>query len=128
VTYVGIPYLDRGRDRAGLDCWGLVRLFYREELGIELPSYADAYATAEDTAAAETLFAVGRRAWTPVQTPERGDVLLFRIGRHASHVGVFLQADDFLHVLKGRAVTVERISDRLWAQNLVGAYRWTAAT
>mgnify|MGYP000125468472 CR=1 FL=1 len=40
--YVGIQFEDYGREReTGLDCWGLVRLIYREVAGIELPTYGD---------------------------------------------------------------------------------------
>ena len=34
--FLGIPYRHGGRDRKGLDCLGLVHLFYRE-LGIKVP-------------------------------------------------------------------------------------------
>lgn len=37
--YVGIRYKRRCCGWGGVDCWGLVRLFYREELGMELPVY-----------------------------------------------------------------------------------------
>ncbi len=37
--YCGLPYKRMGRDRAGLDCWGLVRLVLLEQLGRELPRY-----------------------------------------------------------------------------------------
>ena len=39
--YMRIPYLNRGRDHQGCDCWGIVRLIFKEELNVELPSYSD---------------------------------------------------------------------------------------
>lgn len=39
--YVGIPFVDKGRDFKGCDCWGLVRLVYKNELNIELPTYGE---------------------------------------------------------------------------------------
>jgi murein DD-endopeptidase len=37
--FVGIPYVAHGRDYAGADCWGLLYLFYRDVLGVQIPSY-----------------------------------------------------------------------------------------
>ena len=41
--YVGIPFVDLGRDRGGCDCWGLVRLILAERAGVALPCWATAY-------------------------------------------------------------------------------------
>lgn len=37
--YIGLEYLDLGRDMGGVDCWGLVWLTYYKELGVELPMH-----------------------------------------------------------------------------------------
>ena len=37
--YVGIPFVDLGRDRSGIDCYGLIRLLYSERLSVEMPDY-----------------------------------------------------------------------------------------
>lgn len=48
TKYVGIPFVEKGRDENGCDCWGLVRLIYKNELGIDLPDYLDCYETTND--------------------------------------------------------------------------------
>ena len=45
--YIGTPFKAFGRTMEGCDCWGLLRIVYREAFGIELPSYVSDY-TATD--------------------------------------------------------------------------------
>jgi cell wall-associated NlpC family hydrolase len=104
--YVGIPFVDGGRDMAGCDCWGLVRLVHFREAGIELPSYgeiaaADLLATARamrDGAISEP--------WTKVTGAARRamDVVLMRrlgdSGRAPVHVGIMVDARRMLHIVR----------------------------
>ena len=46
--YVGLPFEEKGRCRAGVDCWGLVRLVLAEQFALQVPSYADLYHSTSD--------------------------------------------------------------------------------
>lgn len=100
--YIGIPYSDDGRSFAGLFCWGLVDLVYREELGIVLPRYG---------VAAGTLIACSRvlaggllPPWREAIAPYRCfDIVTMRGRARPSspareyHVGVMLSARKLMH-------------------------------
>lgn len=126
--YVGLPYLDGGRDRSGLDCWGLVRLFYAEELGVELPSYGDAYSSAEELAETAAAVRRGLARWRPAPRPEPGDVALLWIRRPSlpSHVGVYLGDRRMLHAAEGSDAAIERLDSPFWARRVAGYYRHEA--
>lgn len=119
--YSGIPYLRRGRDRQGLDCWGLVRLWYRDELGLALPSFADL--DDGEAATAQELAARAREQWRQVETPEAGDVILLR--GDPLHVGVVLAPGLMLHTTrKLGASAVERYDTGRWRHRVQGFFRY----
>jgi len=122
--YVGIPYGNRGRGWDQLDCWGLVQLFYKEELGIEVPDYLWAYTSAEDHGSVALAINKNKVMWSKVEKPEYGDVLVFRIMGHPIHVGIKLDNNDFLHAFKGTQSCIERLNSLSWARRLTEVYRW----
>ena len=131
--YIGIPYKDHGASHAGVDCYGLLRLWYKEQRGVDLPDYGPNYDDAANTAGAAALmaFVIGSKEQGWWRVPEGkswqvGDALLLRVGRWACHCGIYLGAD-FLHSLKGRNSTLEALDSLTWRNNVVGAYRWTGA-
>lgn len=122
--YVGIPYADLGRDRGGCDCWGLARLVYAEELDITLPSYAGDYISAEEMQETAALIADHKaEVWHKAEDARPFDLLLFRQGRHASHIGIHVQPGLMLHVQGDDQAKIESYRTPRWSLRLTGAYR-----
>jgi len=123
-SFVGLPWLPGGRGRDGCDCWGLVCLVYREALQIELPSFDGAYVTARERRDIAAIVSSERDKmdWREVATPADFDVLLFRVGRYESHVGIACGRGMMLHASSGNLSAVERIGP-MWASRLAAIYR-----
>lgn len=122
--YVGLPYKLHGRDRTGLDCWGLVRLVYKEQQLIELPSFASEYSASTPAIAAEAI-ARCNEGWEVSETPGEGDVVLFRITGSAAHVGVLINDSEFLHAREGSDSCIEKLSSPKWKTRVEGIYKYT---
>jgi hypothetical protein len=122
--YIGLPYKENGRDETGIDCWGLARLFYKQELGIELPSYTELYSGSYDP---KVVAAINyyKDTWTKVENPQPGDLCLFSIMGEPSHVGVYIDNGSFLHSRDGKDSVVENINNPRWFNRLQGFYRYT---
>jgi len=125
--YLKVPYLDKGRDLRGWDCYGLYRFVLGQRLGIMLPSYDDAYSSANDAAAAA---AAARRivpaGWVllgPDDTPREGDGVVFRIGGEPWHCGYVIEPGIMLHARKGCGTVLESYTGILWNKRLEGTYR-----
>lgn len=120
-SYIGLPELLHGDTRGGVDCWGLACLFYREQYQILLPTY-NSYESLEDGAEIAECVELESQRWAEVKSPGPGDLLLFRLLGHPCHVGIYLEADRFLHVL-GHPVNMERLTDTGYGRRLEAAYR-----
>lgn len=117
ADYVGIPFLEHGRDRNGCDCWGLVRLVLAERFGIFMPSYADAYRSTKDARTIAATLAEQRSAWRRVSGPHfrEGDVALLEIDGLAMHVGLIVGWPWILHVQGGIDSACDRLDRPHWA-------------
>lgn len=119
--YVGIPYKLSGRDRDGLDCWGLVRLIHKEQFGNDLPSFSDHDHSHEKI---REIMAEQRENWVSTDTPKIGDVILFRVLGSPSHVGLYIGDQSFIHAKQGINSAIERYDSVYWRNRIVGFYRY----
>lgn len=137
AAYVGIPFRDHGRDRAGCDCWGLVRLVLQEQAGLDLPSFATEYAAHDDhrrVSAAITAQASGG-AWLPVVAGDEQpfDVVQMTLPVRTAagwryddplHVGVVVAPGWLLHTEESAGALLARYrDDRLLARRVTGFWR-----
>ena len=124
--YIGLPYKDNGRDTAGVDCWGLVCLFYKNEFDIDLPSYTDEYSGPYDPSVTRVIN-IYKDKWDNTTTPAEGDVLVFNIYGEPAHVGVYIGNNKFLHSREGKDVVIESLNNVKWIKRLEGIYQYKEA-
>ena len=109
-----------------VDCYSLVRDYYREEFGIELPNVArpndfwehgiDLYGKHYAKAGFQLLDLLPHD-W------QRGDVVLMAIMSEVpNHAGVIVEPGKILHHLYGRLSTIEDYKG-IWRNTTVGVYR-----
>lgn len=124
--FVGIPYLDKGRSIVGVDCWGLLRMVFRELRGIELPSYSERYVTGADRRAMARLIAGELDDWheVPAGQEQSFDGVLMREGKYPRHIGVVTQPGMLLHVEQGETSRIERYRSGILAGRIVGFFRY----
>lgn len=128
-AYVGLPFQDGGRDRAGCDCYGLARLVMAEQMGIVLPSYSGAYATVEDRKALDGLIAGNMGPWREIEpgSEKPGDALLMRLAGTESHIGIVVGRGMVLHTERGAGSVIESYRESRLRRRVVGFYRHVEA-
>ena len=124
--YIGLPFLDRGRDRHGIDCWGLVRLVMSEQFGIPLPSYATEYDSTEKPDQLAPVVDKEKKRWTKIAPGYEalGNVVVMRMLGQPIHVGLVIGDGRMLHILKGRDATHESYLSPVWKDRITGFYRY----
>ncbi len=108
----GAPYRDGGSTPTGFDCSGFVQYVFAEH-GVRLPrAVRDQYETGHAVKANQI---------------RAGDLLFFVIaGRSASHVGIAIGGDRFVHAPSSKGVVrVEQYSLPYWSKRYAGARRVT---
>ncbi|NLW56739.1 MAG: C40 family peptidase [Firmicutes bacterium] len=123
---LGIPYRHGGRDKEGIDCLGLLCLFYKK-LGINLPDhdgqeYSLDWYKKDPERFWRGLQQVGEEVSLATEPLKPLDLVYFKIGGAITHAAVMLDEHSFLHVMSGQRVHITRLT-RAWKRRLKGARR-----
>jgi len=125
--FVGLPWRPGGRDKSGVDCYGLIALAYRHVARIELDPLNGLYATAEEREDIAAIVAgeAARGPWViiPEGLERELDVLLFRCAGLQSHAGVAAGRGLMLHATAGQPSGIVRYRDGKWRPRFCGAFR-----
>lgn len=135
ADYVGLPWKVLGRDRDGLDCYGLVRLVLAEKFGLVLPALDGGWQNdmtparlwATEQFVADAVRAIcAHHGWQAVDFTDAeraGDVAQLIVHGRPIHIGLVVGRNWFLHVREGTNSAVERLDGMAWRDRLVAVYR-----
>lgn len=106
----GAPYKNGGIDPNGFDCSGFVRYVYTQH-GVPMPREV------------REQFKIGKTVDRSRLEP--GDLVFFStVAPGASHVGIMIGGDQFVHAPSERGVVrVESLSQQYWGSRYIGAKR-----
>ncbi|HYD17059.1 MAG TPA: NlpC/P60 family protein [Patescibacteria group bacterium] len=128
--YIGLPFAEHGRDRSGVDCWGLVRLALFEQYNITLPSFDTDYQRTNDALRISALVERESLQWRamPSGAERCGDVIVLRMRGLPLHVGLVLGDRQMLHVEQGIDSAIEKYTGQKWRDRIYGFYRYEPVT
>lgn len=122
--YLGLPYLNMGRDIKGLDCWGLVMIIFNNEKGIDLPDTTENYDIMWSYKGKDYFNNKYCERFIRVAVPEYMDIILIKNSKGiCNHAGVMLDSKHFIHSAEKAGVVVSNIKDEIWKNRIEGFFK-----
>lgn len=106
-----VRYVRGGHDpKTGFDCSGFTHYVYSQTYGLNLPYDAPSQ------------FRDGKTI--PRDRMRTGDLVFFHVGKHITHVGIYLDDGHFIHSPRpGKSVRVDNLDSPYWVKRFAGAKR-----
>lgn len=124
TKYLGIPFKHRGRGFDGVDCYGLLVLYYKTEFNIDLPDfwYEFNWSKTGKDIISDNYPSIAK----PVLTPEKNDIALFRVSFGCpvvNHAGIVVEPPNkILQAMKVKVI-LNDLSSPILRKHFDGYYR-----
>lgn len=122
--YLNIPFKDFGHDFSGVDCLGIVRLFFKNEFNFYIPEfeYESEWKIIKQNPIENNYAAVCEK----IKTPTRYGIVGFRMPGYfvEHHLGIILyDLDQFLHSPLNKPSCVSKLSHPVWKRSVNAFYK-----
>ena len=123
--FIGIPFVSKGRSFNGCDCYGLVKLYYKEILNIDIP---ETIITAEQPRRtfANYLNEISKN-WTAA-TPAKNVVVAMSVNAEhpnlVTHFAVMIDDKRFIDTRENMSSYLTSIDDERIKNQIKGFYKW----
>ena len=117
--YIGLPY-------EKYDCWQLICHFYKNELGITLPTFEGEYASGYDSKNVRRIYTreMANKIWPKVENGKPYNLVVLRINGENWHAGIMVSKKHMLHIQRGCNSVIERFQSAFWKNRIYGYYRY----
>ena len=124
TKYLGIPYKHRGRDFNGVDCYGLLVLFFKTEFNIDLPDfwYEVDWSKTGKNIITENYPSIAK----PVRFPKKNDVALFNVSFGCpvvNHAGIVVEPPNKILQSMKLKVVLNDLNSPILKKHFNGYYR-----
>lgn len=114
ANLVGTPY-------EKLDCWGVVKEFYRLMFSIELKSYMEGKKPIEPGDVKSLIYSKLGDFYRVTGNYEFGDIVLIKLFDIECHIGVYLGQNLFIHSARNVGCVIDKMDK--WMPRTTGFFR-----
>lgn len=121
--YLKIPYKFNGRAFDGVDCWGLVILFYKYHLNKKVIDLENKAENLESYSKDNFFIENYHKQWEKVINLKEYDLIFFKNSSNiVNHCGIYLSNNIFMQATSKHGITFCKINS-LWKSKIQGFYR-----